>query len=102
MRISTPRSLRTLTVSFARLDNFLMAQTLMGVVYDARTLAIRRIIVPDDDAELADGMHVPLPGEAMTTAPRVYGLDVDAAIAAIRLATGREPPTLEQIQAQGL
>ncbi len=79
-----------------------MARTLMGVVYDVKTLAVRRYILPDDDIELMDGKHVPLPGEAMTFAPLASGCDVDAAIAAIRLATGREPPTLEQIHTRGL
>jgi hypothetical protein len=79
-----------------------MATALMGVVYDARTLAIRRIIVPDDDADLTNGTHSPMPGEVMTLAHRTNGLDVDAAIAAIKLATGREPPTLDEIHAQGL
>ncbi len=79
-----------------------MAKTLMGVVYDTMTLAVRRIIVPDDDATLTDGTHKPMRGEAMTLAHRVHGLDVNAAITAVRLATGREPPTLEQIHAQGL
>jgi hypothetical protein len=79
-----------------------MAKTLIGVIYDATTLAVRRIIVPDDDAALTNGTHKPLHGEAMTLAHRTNGLDVDAAIAAVRLATGREPPTLDEIHAQGL
>lgn len=79
-----------------------MAKTLMGVVYDARTLAVRRIIYPDDDAALKNGTHRLLPGEAMTLHHMVNGRDVNAAIAAVRLATGREPPTLEQIRAQNL
>ena len=80
----------------------LSARTLMGVVYDVKTLALRRYIFPDDDIELTNGTHIPLPGEAMTLALLINGSDVNAAIAAIRLATGCEPPTLEQIRTQGL
>lgn len=79
-----------------------MAKTLMGVVYDTRTLAVRRIIYPDDDAALKNGTHHLLPGEAMTLHQTLNGRDVKAAINAVRLATGREPPTLEKVRDQRL
>lgn len=78
-----------------------MSQTLVGIVYDKRTLALRRIIVPDDDAALGTA-HKPSQNEELIRHPRHKGWGLDAAIDAIRLHSGREPPTLEMIHAQGL
>lgn len=79
-----------------------MAKTLYAIIYDTRTLALRRRIFPDDDAQLSNGVHAPLSGETMIVVPLTGGTEVRHAIDAIRLSTGREPPSLEQIHAQGL
>lgn len=65
-------------------------KTLLGVVYDTHTLAIRRYIVPDDDREVLDSRHVGQ-GEAMATAPLLLGIGIAAAFNAVRRKTGREP-----------
>lgn len=41
-----------------------MAATQFAIVYDAVTLALIRLVVPDDDAVLTDGTHPLGPGEA--------------------------------------
>lgn len=73
-----------------------MSASLVGVVYDAQTLAIRRIIVPDRDAEVLDGRHLGA-GEAMATAPRSIGKDIVAAMNAVALKTGRIPPQMQDV-----
>lgn len=73
-------------------------KSLLGVVYDAQTLAVRRIIVPDDDKEVLDARHLG-PGEAMATAPLSQGKDVYAAIAAVTRQTGRTPPAMSDVHA---
>lgn len=74
-----------------------MPQTLAGVIYDAQTLAVRRIVIADDDSQLA--LHIG-PGEALTTMPRFVGFpDLTAAIAAVARATGRTPPSMQAVHA---
>ncbi len=74
----------------------------MGVVYDQRTLAPQRVIVPDDDGALFDGRHL-VRGEAMATMLLLdassFANPDEAARAAVRLATGREPPSAADILA---
>jgi hypothetical protein len=41
-----------------------MAATQFSIVYDAETLSIIRLVVPDDDAALSDGTHPLQDGEA--------------------------------------
>ena len=80
-----------------------MAQTLLGVIYDVKTLAPRAVVQPHDDSHL-DGRHVGK-GQAMAVilASACAGLTVtEAAYKAIRLRTGREPPSLDQVHSQGL
>lgn len=67
-----------------------MAKMLFGVVYDAQTLAIRRIVVPDDDVALLDRRHL-TSGEAMATAPLMFGIGLDSARAAVIQKAGRTP-----------
>jgi hypothetical protein len=73
-------------------------KSLLGVVYDAQTLAVRRIIIPDNDREVLDGRHLG-PGEAMATAPLSQGKDLYAAIAAVTRKTGRTPPPMADVHA---
>lgn len=65
-----------------------MAKNLVGVIYDTRTLAIRRMIVPDEDGQLA--RHVGK-GESLATGPLMFGRSTARAIEIVRLKTGREP-----------
>lgn len=46
-----------------------MAATQFGIVYDAVSLTLIRLVVPDDDAELTDGTHPLAPGEAQLLQP---------------------------------
>lgn len=73
-----------------------MAQTLIGIVYDRETLALRRIILPDDDSEVLDSRHI-ADGEVLITSPRADGSGIELAMAAIERATGRTPPSLEEV-----
>jgi hypothetical protein len=77
-----------------------MGKTLLGVIYDTHTLAPRAVVDPHDDSHL-DGRHVGQ-GQAMVTvlAQLYAGVSVtEAAYAAIRLKTGREPPPMDQVLA---
>lgn len=73
-----------------------MSASLVGVVYDSQTLAVRRIIVPDKDAEVLDGRHLGA-GEAMATSPSFMGKDIVAAMNAVALKTGRIPPRMQDV-----
>ena len=73
-----------------------MAKTLMGVIYDTQSLAIRRIVIPDDDSQLP--RHVGK-GESLATAPLSQGADLNAAYVAVRNWTGREPPAMADVHA---
>ena len=78
-----------------------MAKTLAGLVYDTRTLALRRIIIADDDSHLGT-IHKAGQFEAMIHHPLNKGLHWSTISDSIRLHSGREPPTLDQIHALGL
>lgn len=66
-----------------------MAATVTGIIYGEKSGIVRRIIVPDDDAQLA--AHVG-PGEALLTIPRNDPRDVHSATAAVAAATGKDIP----------
>jgi hypothetical protein len=65
-----------------------MAATKIGVVYGTKNKHIRRIIVPDDDAELNNPLHVG-PGETLATVP--VGTSIDHATLAKLLGTNADP-----------
>lgn len=74
-----------------------MAQTLLGVAYDAHTLAIRRIIIPHDDNSLH--LHVGA-GEALATRLLSLGTHtIDDAMEIVARKTGRHPPDMESVHA---
>lgn len=65
-----------------------MTKSLVGVIYDKKTLAVRRIVLPDADHQLS--LHVGK-GEALATGPRHEGHSLKQACAIVRRKTGREP-----------
>lgn len=73
-----------------------VAKTLVGVVYDTHTLAIRRIIIPHDDSHLPRHLG---PGESMATSLRMFGHSLDRAYEIVRQKTGRQPPDMADVHA---
>lgn len=74
----------------------------IGAVYDTKTLALRRVIVPEKPQALFDGTHRPMPGEALCTVQKqeVRGMSlIDAGRYAIQKATGRVPPMIGEVHA---
>lgn len=65
-----------------------MSKNLVGVIYDKKTLAVRRIILPDADHQLV--LHVGK-DEALATGPRHEGYTLQKAKDIVRRKTGREP-----------
>lgn len=66
-----------------------MAATSIGIIYGADSGIVRRIVIPDEDAQLAG--HVG-PGEALLTIPRAAPHDVISVTAAVAKATGKDIP----------
>lgn len=64
-----------------------------GIVYATGSKMVRRIIVTDDEKTL-DQRHVG-PGESLLIADKAKGSDLFAARAAVKLATGIDPPSHE-------
>lgn len=64
-----------------------------GIVYATGSKMVRRIIVSDDEKAL-DQRHVGL-GESLLLADKAKGSDLFAARAAVKLATGIDPPSHE-------
>jgi hypothetical protein len=65
---------------------------LVGVFYDAKSLAIRRIVV--DARDLNTHLR---PDEVLATDLRLFGHSFDRAVEIVRGATGREPPPLSEV-----
>jgi hypothetical protein len=88
-----------------------MSQTLIGVIYDQKTLAPRRVVFPHADSHL-DGRHAGKGEATAIISAASFGCTViagqyflppgktstDLAYHAVRLHTGREPPPLHEIQ----
>jgi hypothetical protein len=63
---------------------------MIGVIYDIKLNAVRRIIVSDDDSEVLDGHHLQS-GEAMVRVSTLGGNPtLEYVLNAVRAATGRE------------
>ena len=84
-----------------------------GVIYDAKTLAPRRVIVPSDTGSqsLFDGTHKALDGEVLCTVLKAdvahiwkqYPGDLgEVAREAIRRHAGKEPPTMAEVHERKL
>jgi len=74
----------------------------IGVIFDAKTLALRRVIIPEKPESLLNGTHLPMPGERLCVIQKqeVHGMSlIEAGHYAITRATGRVPPSMEEVHA---
>lgn len=81
-----------------------MSASHYGVIYDAVTLAVRRVIVPHRPSDLDDGTHRPEHGEVLCKVERKHIEHLipdlgEIGREAIRRHIGKEPPTMEEVHA---